>query len=159
SLRCFGGREALLAALEGGLRELGVQASPATAATACAALWRARGGGVPFHELPVSVIGGDAAFFRQIGISTMRQLLALPRAGLAQRRDFRGRRRRGGGLGAAGGAAAGAARARRRLRRHALSRPPARARLAARRAGRMGPARVRAARAAARVAARKAHLH
>src|SRR3954451_23520419 len=56
SLRCFGGREALLAALEGGLRELGVQASPATAATACAALWRARGGGVPFHELPVSVI-------------------------------------------------------------------------------------------------------
>jgi len=85
SLRYFGGREALLAALASGLRELGLQASPATAATACAAFWRARGGGVPFHELPVSVIGGDAAFFRQIGIGTMQELLALPRAGLAQR--------------------------------------------------------------------------
>ena len=61
SLRYFGGtarrQEALLAALECGLAELGVQASLATASTARAALWRARGGGLPFEELPVSVMG------------------------------------------------------------------------------------------------------
>jgi protein ImuB len=85
SLRYFAGREALLAALEDGLRELGLQASPATAPTARAALWRARGGGIALPELSVSVIGAEGAFFRQIGINTLGELLALPREGLAQR--------------------------------------------------------------------------
>src|SRR5436190_15856237 len=65
SLRYFGGHEALCTALGRGLAELGVQASLATAATARAALWRARGGGLSFEELPVSVIGAHGAFFRQ----------------------------------------------------------------------------------------------
>src|SRR5436190_2638102 len=89
SLRYFGGtarrQEALIATLECGLAELGVQASLATAATARAALWRARGGGLPFDELPVGVMGADAGFFRQIGVATLGELLRLPRAGLAQR--------------------------------------------------------------------------
>lgn len=89
SLRYFGGTarrlEALLAALECGLAELGVQASLATASTARAALWRARGGGLPFEELPVRVMGIDATFFRQIGVATLGGLLQLPREGLAQR--------------------------------------------------------------------------
>ena len=85
SLRYFGGREALLGALEGGLRELGLQALPATAATALAALWRARGGDRPLHELPLGVLREDEAFFDQIGIKTVGELLTLPREGLAQR--------------------------------------------------------------------------
>jgi len=85
SLRYFGGEEALCTALECGLAELGVQASLATAATARAALWRARGGGLPFNQLPVDVIGAEDAFFKQIGIRTIGQLLQLPREGLAQR--------------------------------------------------------------------------
>src|SRR5258708_1218382 len=89
SLRYFGGtarrQEALLAALECGLAELGVRASLATASTARAALWRARGGGLPFEALPVSVMGVDATFFRQIGVATLGELLQLPRAELAQR--------------------------------------------------------------------------
>ncbi|HZE59611.1 MAG TPA: DNA polymerase Y family protein [Burkholderiales bacterium] len=85
SLRYFGDVEPLRAALECGLAELGVQASLATAATARAALWRARGGGLPFDELPVGVLGADAEFFRQLGVATLGELLRLPRAGLAQR--------------------------------------------------------------------------
>src|SRR3954467_8908889 len=85
SLRYFGGDEALRTALECGLAELGVQASFATAATARAALWRARGGGLPFAELPASVIGAEDAFFKQVGIRTIGELLELPREGLAQR--------------------------------------------------------------------------
>src|SRR2546421_4663585 len=85
SLRYFGGVEALRAALECGLAELGVQASLATAATARAALWHARGGGLPFAQLPPSVIGAEDAFFKQIGIRTIGELLQLPREGLAQR--------------------------------------------------------------------------
>jgi protein ImuB len=85
SLRYFGGRDALAAALECGLAELGLQASLATAPTARAALWRARGGGLPLEELPIDVIGGEAAFFASIGVSTLGELLALPRDGLAQR--------------------------------------------------------------------------
>lgn len=90
SLRYFGRDarrpDALLVALECGLAELGVRASLASAATARAALWCARGGGLPFTELPVSVIGGEhAGFFKSIGIATLDEVLALPREGLAQR--------------------------------------------------------------------------
>jgi len=86
SVRYFGGQDALLVLLECGLAELGLQASLATAPTARAALWGARGGGLPFPELPVSVIGDEhAPFFKSIGVATLGQLLALPREGLAQR--------------------------------------------------------------------------
>ena len=86
SLRYFGGEDALLIALECGLAELGLRASLATAPTARAALWCARGGGLPLPELPVCVVGdGHRAFFKSIGIATVGQLLALPREGLAQR--------------------------------------------------------------------------
>src|SRR5438270_6828226 len=85
SLRYFGGREALLAALEAGVAELGLQASLATAPTARAALWRARGGGLPLEELPVGVLGAEAGFFASIGVATLGELLRLPREGLAQR--------------------------------------------------------------------------
>src|SRR5258706_14923133 len=64
SVRYFGGQDALLVLLECGLAELGLQASLATAPTARAALWGARGGGLPFPEVPVAVIGDEhAAFF------------------------------------------------------------------------------------------------
>jgi len=85
SLRYFGGREALFAALEAGVAELGLQASLATAPTARAALWRARGGGLPLEELPVGVLGAEAGFFASIGVATLGELLRLPREGLAQR--------------------------------------------------------------------------
>src|SRR5438105_4522655 len=85
SVRFFGGRRPLIAALERGVAELGLQASLASAATARAALWRARGGGLPLDDVPVAVIGGDEEFLRSIGVMTIGELLALPRAGLAQR--------------------------------------------------------------------------
>ncbi len=85
SLRYFGGRGALLAALQAGVAELGLQAGFATAPTARAALWRARGGGLPLEELPIGVLGADEAFCASIGIATLGELLRLPRDGLAQR--------------------------------------------------------------------------
>ena len=85
SLRYFGSSDALLAALERGCAVLGVGASLATATSARAALWRARGGGLPLAELSLDVLGVDTAFFSAIGISTLGELLALPRDGLAQR--------------------------------------------------------------------------
>jgi protein ImuB len=85
SLRYFGGREALLEALERALAELGVPAMLADAPTARAALWRARAGGVPLAAVPLSVMAADEAFFGAIGIGTVGELTALPRAGLAMR--------------------------------------------------------------------------
>src|SRR5258706_7857886 len=63
SLRYFGGRGALLAALQAGGAQLGLQAGVATAPTARAALWRARGGGPPPEEPPVGVPRAAEAFF------------------------------------------------------------------------------------------------
>lgn len=85
SLRYFGGREALLASLEQGLGELGLPVSLACAETARAALWRARGDGLPLDQLPLSVLDADTTFFRNIGVATIGGLLALPREGLAAR--------------------------------------------------------------------------
>jgi protein ImuB len=85
SLRYFGSPDALLAALERGCTELALGASLATAPSARAALWRARGRGLPLEELPLEVLRIDTAFFSAIGISTLGELLALPRDGLAQR--------------------------------------------------------------------------
>src|SRR5438876_4247550 len=69
SLRYFGGRDALLAALESGLRELGLAPSHAIGPTSRAALWRASGGGLPLEDLPISIIGDEEAFFKQIEIA------------------------------------------------------------------------------------------
>ena len=85
SLRYFGGPARLVAVLEQGVRELGLHASLATAPTRRAALWWARGGNLPLAQLPVSVIGREEAFFRSVGVSTVGELLRLPREGLAQR--------------------------------------------------------------------------
>ena len=85
SLRLFGGQEALLAQLRLGLEALGFPAGIAIGDTARAALWLARGGGGPFEALALDVTGFDGEFFRSIGIATLGELMALPRAGLAQR--------------------------------------------------------------------------
>ena len=85
SLRYFGGREVLLAALGRALAELGLPATLADAPTARAALWRARSGGVPLEAVPLSAIGTDEAFFTAIGVATVGELAALPRDGLAVR--------------------------------------------------------------------------
>jgi protein ImuB len=86
SLRYFGGEPALLAALESGLAAMSVQAALATAPTPRAALWRARGGGLPLTELPVAAMRTDHdAFFRGIGVATVGEVLELPRDGLASR--------------------------------------------------------------------------
>jgi len=81
SLRCFGGIGGLLARLG----DLGYEASLAAAPTARAALWRARGGGMPLEELPVEATGFETGFFESIGIATVGELLRLPREGLARR--------------------------------------------------------------------------
>ena len=57
----------------------------ATAPTPRAALWLARGEGEAFEALPVEVTGLDVEFFRSLGVSTVGELLRLPREGLAQR--------------------------------------------------------------------------
>jgi protein ImuB len=90
SLRYFGGRHGLACALQAGLVAMQVEFDLAFARTARAALWRARGGGLKLGELPVAVTGRDAAFFRAIGVSTLGEVMKLPREGLAQRcgQDF-----------------------------------------------------------------------
>jgi protein ImuB len=75
----------LLEKLRCGLADLGAEASLATAATPRAALWRARGGGGRLEELPLSVMDIETGFFKSIGISTIGELLRLPREGLAKR--------------------------------------------------------------------------
>jgi protein ImuB len=85
SLRYFGGEEALAAALEGGLADMQVEAACATAPTPRAALWRARGGGLPLTELPLSAMRVEEDFFRSIGVATVGEVLELPRDGLAER--------------------------------------------------------------------------
>ena len=85
SLRYFGDRAGFLQILQHGLAGLGLPVNWASAPTARAALWRSRGNGLALEKLPVSVIGIEETFFRSIGISTVGELLALPRDGLAQR--------------------------------------------------------------------------
>lgn len=86
SLRYFGGENALRAALESGLAGMEVQAAIATAPTPRGALWKARGGGLPLTELPVSVMRTEhEGFFRSIGVATVGEILELPREGLAGR--------------------------------------------------------------------------
>jgi protein ImuB len=85
SLRYFGGLGGLLGKLRTGLAELGLEASLAVAATPRAALWRARGNGEVFKELSLSVMGLGGEFFKSIGISSIGELMRLPREGLAKR--------------------------------------------------------------------------
>jgi protein ImuB len=85
SLRLFGGPETLLARWRDGLDSLGVEASLAVAPTARAALWLARGGGGELGKLPLEVMDCDLEFLKSIGVSTVGELLTLPREGLAQR--------------------------------------------------------------------------
>lgn len=88
SLRLFGGPSRLVARLRSGLADLGFEALLATGPTARAALWLARGKGEALRALPIEVMdpGADAlALLRRIGIRTLGELMALPRAGLAAR--------------------------------------------------------------------------
>src|SRR5688572_7907820 len=85
SLRLFNGFDGLEKRLTVGLGELGYGFSLATAATARAALWRARGEGAALETLPVEVTRFDVEFLRSIGIATLGELLSLPRPGLGQR--------------------------------------------------------------------------
>jgi len=85
SLRLFGGLESLRRKLVAGLDALGYPFALATASTARAALWCARGEGAAFDALPIAVTCFDAGFFGSIGIATVGELLQLPRDGLAQR--------------------------------------------------------------------------
>jgi len=85
SLRCFGGQDVFLRTLRTGLDALGMTASLAVASTGLAALWLARGGGSSLETLPLETTGFDLDFFRNIGVATVGEALALPRDGLAQR--------------------------------------------------------------------------
>src|SRR5213594_3464257 len=86
SLRLFGGLERLLERLREGLDAMELTTQFAVAPAARAALWRSRGGGARLEELPLEVIGFDfGGFFGNIGISTVGELLKLPREGLARR--------------------------------------------------------------------------
>src|SRR5689334_21969867 len=70
SLRHFGGLEALLEKLRGGLAELGCEASLAVAATPRAALWRARASGGNLSEVPLSCTGFENEFLENIDVTT-----------------------------------------------------------------------------------------
>ena len=85
SLRLHGGLEALRGQITAGLVALGFAATIAAAPTPRAALWLARGQGETLEKLPVEVTQLDVEFFRSIGVSTVGELLRLPRDGLAQR--------------------------------------------------------------------------
>ena len=85
SLRLYGGLEALHERLAAGLLALGFPATIAAASTPRAALWLSRGAGETLEALPVEVTQLDVEFFRSIGVSTLGELLQLPRDGLAQR--------------------------------------------------------------------------
>ena len=86
SLRYFGGAEALLQALRDGAAELGLDVSLASAGTSRAALWLARAerpAGIA--GLPLEVTRWELELFRSIGVSTVGEVMRLPRAGLARR--------------------------------------------------------------------------
>jgi protein ImuB len=85
SLRRFGGARRLRARMRRGVCALGHEASLAMAPTARAALWIARAGGRRLEDVPLEATGLDSGFFGGIGISTVGELLKLPRDGLARR--------------------------------------------------------------------------
>lgn len=88
SLRLFGGAARLMQRLRNGLADLGFEAQIAAGPTARAALWLARGRKQALPVLPVDAMdpGAEAlALLRRIGVRTLGELMALPRAGLAAR--------------------------------------------------------------------------
>lgn len=85
SLRRFGGARRLRALVRRGVAALGHEAGIAMAPTARAALWIARGGGRRLEDVPLEATGLDSGLFRGIGISTVGEILKLPREGLAKR--------------------------------------------------------------------------
>ena len=89
SLRYFGGRSRLLERMRAGLREMGLEASIATAPTPRAALWIAAAHGVRLEEVPITIAaqGQPEALelLGRLGLRTVEEVLALPREGLAKR--------------------------------------------------------------------------
>jgi protein ImuB len=90
SLRLFGGFASLQQRLDAGLSEMALPFSLASAPTARAALWLARGEGQVLEALPVEVTRFDSEFLKDIGVATLGALLKLPRDGLARRCGARG---------------------------------------------------------------------
>lgn len=99
SLKLFGSTAAIAAGLAHGATEMGYTACPASAPTAHGAWLLARGGSPSaclalgdlarrLQPLPVEVLDCDArtlATLEAVGVRTIGEVLALPRAGLAQR--------------------------------------------------------------------------
>jgi len=87
SLRYFGGQANLMTTLNHGLADLGVDARPATASTARAALWLARSGETRLENVPLEAVCGEEplAFLQSVGLRTLGELMRLPREGLARR--------------------------------------------------------------------------
>jgi protein ImuB len=83
SLRYFGGLEALLHRLQ--KTDLGYAVSLGVASTARAALWFARAPAKTLQEVRLEATGWDLELFKSIGISTLGELMRLPREGLARR--------------------------------------------------------------------------
>lgn len=99
SLRLFGGLEKLVGKVCRGIRALGYQALPAVAPTPLAASWLARAGQAAMiteradlaerlARLPLALLDGEAAhhdMLAAMGLTTLGDCLALPRAGLRRR--------------------------------------------------------------------------
>ncbi|HZM35450.1 MAG TPA: DNA polymerase Y family protein [Burkholderiales bacterium] len=88
SLRLFGGRDALLSRIREGLSALDVEGSIAVAPTALAALWLARARAEKLEDVPLREAGfaeESVAFLRSVGVATVKDMLELPREGLAGR--------------------------------------------------------------------------
>ena len=99
SLKLFGGASAIAAGLAQGASEMGYTACPASAPSAHGAWLLARGGSPSacpdlgdlarrLQPLPVEALDCDArilATLEAVGVRTIGEVLALPRAGLAQR--------------------------------------------------------------------------
>ena len=89
SLRYFGGRARLLQRMRAGLREMGLEASVATAPTPRAALWIAAADGVRLEDVPLAIAAQGqpeaVELLGRLGLRTVEDVLALPREGLAKR--------------------------------------------------------------------------
>jgi protein ImuB len=85
SLRYFAGVRTLLRELRLGVSELGFEARLGLARTPRAALWRARAGKTRLAAIPLTVMEIELELFRDIGVSTVGELMRLPREGLAKR--------------------------------------------------------------------------
>src|SRR5579859_4506051 len=85
SLRYFAGIRTLARELRIGMSELGFEARLGLARTPRAALWRARAGKIRLAAIPLAVMQVELELFRDIGVSTVGELMRLPREGLAKR--------------------------------------------------------------------------